>query len=326
MIQVVQYKEGHRHLWNNFVAEAKNGVFLFNRDYMDYHAERFCDNSLMFFNERDQLIAILPANISGDVLVSHAGLTFGGVLSNVAMKVELMLAIFDSMISQASHYDLRSIVYKAVPHIYHRLPAEEDLYALFRNGAHLFRRDVSVTIALQEKRLPLTKGRKSALKQAKKAGLQIARSFQFEAFLNLEKHLLESKYGIRPVHTSSEMQRLATRFPDNIKLFAAHQNDEILGGVIIYESEQVAHAQYIGANEKGRRAGALDAIMAYLINDYYASKKFFDFGISTENGGRTLNAGLIENKQAYGARAVVHDFYELPLRNRDALHPTTTAA
>jgi hypothetical protein len=84
--------------------------------------------------------------------------------------------------------------------------------------------------------------------------------------------------------------------------------------VIIYESCQVAHAQYIGTTSEGRKVGALDLIMSYLINDYYAQKKYFDFGISTEDDGRYLNTGLIENKQGFGARAVVYDFYEIDMQ------------
>ena len=84
-------------------------------------------------------------------------------------------------------------------------------------------------------------------------------------------------------------------------------------GVIIYESRHVAHAQYIGTSSEGRKTGALDLIIEYLINDYYAAKPYFDFGISTEDGGRYLNTGLVENKQSYGARAIVHDFYELEI-------------
>ena len=35
--------------WNRFVAQSKNGTFLFDRRYMDYHADRFQDHSLMFY-------------------------------------------------------------------------------------------------------------------------------------------------------------------------------------------------------------------------------------------------------------------------------------
>ena len=87
----------------------------------------------------------------------------------------------------------------------------------------------------------------------------------------------------------------------------------MVGGVVIYESRHVAHAQYIAATEEGKEMGATDVILNFLIKEYYSEKKYFDFGISTENEGKYLNVGLIDNKEGYGARGVVYDFYKLDL-------------
>lgn len=311
-IKVATYCAAHKAEWDKFVDSAKNGVFLFRRDYLEYHSDRFPDASLVFFDEDDQLIALLPATMNDGVLSSHAGLTFGGVISGASMKVELMLDVFEAMLDHARKAGCTRLLYKAVPHIYHRVPAEEDLYALFCNGARLYRRDVSATIDMSQ-RLPLSKGRKWSIKQAMKAGIDVARSFEFETFMAIEERVLESRHGARPVHTASELRLLANRFPEHIKLFAATRGGEMLAGVVIYESPLVAHAQYIGATDEGRAAGAADLVISHLINDYYRDKKYFDFGISTEEGGRRLNAGLAKNKQGFGGRAVVYDFYELDL-------------
>jgi hypothetical protein len=106
---------------------------------------------------------------------------------------------------------------------------------------------------------------------------------------------------------------LAGRFPDNIRLFAAHRGGEMLAGVVIYETPRVAHTQYIGANEEGRKLGALDLICQYLLGERYVAKHYFDFGISNEDDGLYLNSGLIRNKESYGARATVFDRYSLDL-------------
>lgn len=312
-IKVVTYDESYKRVWEDFVDAAKNGVFLFKRDYMEYHADRFPDRSLLFFDKDIRLIALLPATANdGEVLSSHAGLTFGGVVSGDSMKVGLMLEIFDALVAYARDAGFKRLIYKAIPHIYHRVPAEEDLYALFRNHARLFRRDVSSTIEMSE-RLPFSAGRKWSIKQALKNSIEVRRSFDFETFIEIEEHVLESRHGTRPVHTASELRLLATRFPDQIKLFAASRGDEMLAGVVIYESAQVAHAQYIGATDAGKAVGATDAVINHLINDYYLDKKYFDFGISTEDAGQRLNAGLAENKHGFGGRAVVYDFYEIDL-------------
>jgi hypothetical protein len=310
-LQVVRYSAEHKGAWDDFVKKSKNGIFLFQRDYVEYHVNRFPDHSLMFYDERGQLLALLPATVSDGAFSSHAGLTFGGVVSDTNMKVALMLEVFEAVRFYLKNQGIAKVIYKAAPHIYHRIPAEEDLYALFRNGARLFRRDVSSTIEMKE-RLPFTKGRKYALKLASRHGLKVTRSFDFKTFMAIEAHVLQ-KYDAKAVHTDVEIGLLAQRFPENMKLFAAYQEKEMLAGVIIYESCQVAHAQYIGVSDEGKKLGALDLIMNHLINDYYTEKKYLDFGISTEDNGRRLNTGLIENKQGFGGRAVVYDFYEIDI-------------
>jgi hypothetical protein len=311
-IRVARYEASQKPVWDRFISQSKNGSFLFYRDYVDYHADRFPDHSLMFFNEDETLAAVMPATLKDTTLSSHGGLTFGGVVSDAKMKTAHMLDIFETAKAYLKDQGVERIIYKAVPHIYHLIPAEEDLYALFRNNARLIRRDVSSAIDLKQK-LNFSKGRKYEIKQAQKCGLEVSNISDFQSFMAIEEQVLSSKYGSKPVHTADELQLLAGRFPDNIKLFGATRNDNLLAGVVIYESTNVAHAQYIAANDEGKTCGALDLVMDYLINEYYATKKYFDFGISTENNGQHLNVGLIENKQSFGARAVVYDFYQLDL-------------
>ena len=276
---------------------------------MDYHADRFDDHSLMAYQD-GRLIAILPANRAGDALISHGGLTFGGFVTGEKMRVSAMLDLFAALLRHARDVGVRTVVYKPAPHIYHRVPAEEDLYALFRHRARLVRCDVSSAIRLAD-RLPLTKGRKCGLKLARANHVAAGRSDAIEEFMEMEATLLREKYGVRPTHTATEMRLLADRFPENIKLFAAYRGPALLGGVVVFETPRVAHAQYIAATDAGRELGALDAVMDHLLNEVYRDTAYFDFGISTEQDGRYLNEGLIENKESYGARAVVYDRYEL---------------
>jgi hypothetical protein len=309
MIRVVQYQAEHRRLWDEFVARAKNGVFLFQRDYMEYHADRFTDHSLMFFAD-ERLVALMPANVADNTLVSHGGLTFGGIVSDERMKTPLMLEVFDALCAHLPDAEINKLIYKAVPHIYHDLPAEEDLYALFRHRAQLTRRDVSSTI-FQPQRPAMSKDRKWRIRQGQKSGLEIRPSDDYEHFMAIVTQVLWTRHQLKPVHTAAELRLLAGRFPANIKLFGAYQDAQMLAGVVVYESRQVAHAQYISSTEEAREMGAADLLLDYLISDHYAAKRYFDFGISTEESGWHLNTGLINNKEGFGARAVLYDFYEL---------------
>jgi hypothetical protein len=259
------------------------------------------------------LIALLPANRVNDTVESHGGLTFGGSISDSRMTAGRMLQVISELSVDRRARGVKKLVYKAVPHIYHLLPAEEDLYALFVHGARLVRRDVSSTIATDQ-RLPLAKDRKYRFKLAQTQGLRVERSQNLSQFMAIAEANLESRYASKPVHTAAEIQLLANRFPENVKLFAANCDGEMLGGAIIYESTNVAHTQYIGTTPKGRALGALDAVMDFLLNEVYLEKPYFDFGISTVDNGRSLNHGLIRNKESYGARSTVYDFYELDLK------------
>ncbi|MGA2587200.1 MAG: GNAT family N-acetyltransferase [Candidatus Aminicenantales bacterium] len=308
-MKIQRYDESYKTLWDDFVRTSKNGVFLFYRDYMEYHADRYKDFSLLFFDGRNKLKAVLPASVAGETVISHGGLTFGGVVSGVKMKMSAMLEIFDSLSRFLRENGVRRLIYKAVPHIYHMMPAEEDLYALFLLGARLVRRDVSSAIA-RDPRIAFNRDRQRGIRQGKEAGLEIGRDLDFAGFMTLAQEALTEKYRLRPAHTPEEMAMLAGRFPDHIKLFTARKERVLTGGVIVYESSQVAHAQYKFANSEGRECGAADLVLDYLIHDYYREKPYFDFGISTEQDGRYLNAGLIENKERYGARSIVYDFYE----------------
>jgi hypothetical protein len=311
-MKITKYTIKNKNLWNEFVRNSKNGHFFFQRDYMEYHSNRFDDFSLMVFDETDKLIAILPANIKENIVYSHQGLTFGGFLVDDKMKTETMLDIFESLKLFLKEHGMKTIVYKCIPYIYHIKPSEEDRYALFRNDAKLIRRDVTSTIDLTEQ-VRYSKGRKWTINKAKKESIEIFESDNYETFWELLTKVLESNHEAKPVHTLEEIKKLALLFPKNIKLFLAKKDKKIVSGTLIYENQNIVHTQYLANSEEGREVGALDLLIDYLIKDIYKNKKYFDFGISNEDAGRYLNTGLIAQKEGFGARAVAHDFYELEM-------------
>src|SRR5204862_427473 len=85
---------------------------------------------------------------------------------------------------------------------------------------------------------------------AAKNGVEVSESSDFETFMGIEARVLAERHGARPVHTAAELTMLASRFPENIRLFAAHRAGRMIAGVVVYASGRVAHAQYIGATEE----------------------------------------------------------------------------
>jgi hypothetical protein len=310
-LRVEPYCATMRRAWDDHVTTSRAPHFMFLRDYMEYHADRFEDCSLMIF-EGARLVAVLPASRHGDVVRSHGGLTFGGFVTDDAMTAHKMLATFETATAHFRRLGIRRLIYAPVPHIYHEIPAEEDVYALFRLGARLIQRDLSSTIARGRQPRP-SKGRRSSAKRAANEEFSIERSLDFQAFMDIARTMLEARFGQSPTHTGEELARLATAFPESIRLFTASDGSTQLAGIVVYETRCVAHTQYIAASDEGRKRGALDAILAHLLTDVYASKRFFDFGISTERDGHYLNSGLVRNKESYGGRGITYDRYELEL-------------
>ena len=314
MLSIVRYTEDKAEEWNKFNVKSKNSLFMFDRNYMDYHKDRFADHSLMFYDD-DELIAILPMSEKDHKLISHGGLTYGGFISGEKMKQHTMLSCFDSLIKYAREKGIENIRYKCIPHIYHKQPAEEDRFALFYYGATLDTVDVSTYVKLDNP-LKMPKGRKAQISRARRELVEVVELDElknYEEFIDLENEVLMERHNVKAVHTGKEMKLLYDKFPNNIHLYSAMKNGKIIAGTIIYEYDNVIHTQYMAANEEARVIGALDLTISYVINKYKEKKEWLDFGISTEHDRIFLNEGLCSQKESFGGRTGVYEIWEMKI-------------
>lgn len=309
-ITVVPYEAAMAASWNAANDAALNGHFLFNRDFMGYHAERFTDASLVFL-WNDAPLAIFPANRHGDQLHSHQGLTFGGIVHD-DVRAEQLMEMLEALVARARADGARTIVWKAMPAIYHRAPAEASLYALFRHGATCTQRDVTHAIAYHAPG-QRSRRRRRCLRESGRSGLVLGWDDNWDEFWLVLTEVLGRRHNRVPVHTPGEMRLLASRFPDNIRLFVARKDGATVAGVVMFLTPFVAHAQYVAANRHGQALRALDAVFDALIACYANSRRYFDFGISTEDEGRYLNVGLAGYKQEWGGGCVTQDTYAIAL-------------
>lgn len=314
MFEIRRYTPEHVDEWNQFVAESKNGVFLFDRRYMDYHSDRFCDHSLMFYSD-GRLLAVLPAHQSGDTLCSHNGLTYGGLVMSPRLTVVQTMHLFREMNDYLHSQGIRHVSYKAIPWIYHRLSAEEDLYALYHEcHARIVARDFATNIYLSAG-LRWERVRRRGIVRARNAGVVVERSDHYEAFWQVLADNLMNKYGVKPVHSLQEIELLHGRFPQNIQLYQAVREGKVLGGVVLYISSQVVHAQYSSASPEGKKLGVIDLLYDQIFKDY-RDYPYFDFGRSTEHpDGSGLNENLVFQKEGYGGRGLCYDIYEWDVKS-----------
>ena len=265
------------------------------------------------FYLKDKLYALLPANAKGDTLQSHGGLTYGGLIMDAHATADNIVTLFAEMNDWLRRQGFRHVLYKAVPWVYHLLPAEEDLYAIYRScNARLVARDIASVIDMQRP-LKWSRDRKYGINRARTNQIEIEQSLDFEGFWKVLDWNLMHTYGARPVHTLEEINLLHSRFPHNIVLYTARKDGEVIGGTVIYLTPQTAHAQYISANEEGKHLRVIDAIYNKVLHEDLVDFRYFDFGKSTEDQGHRLNSSLIYQKEGFGGRGVCYDWYEWDL-------------
>lgn len=313
MFEIRRYTAERADEWNAFVAASKNGTFLFDRRYMDYHGDRFEDCSLMVYF-KSRLYALLPANRLDDTLYSHQGLTYGGLVMSDSSTTAFVRELFREMNDWLREAGVRKVVYKHVPWIYASLPAEEDLFALANVcRASLSSRDVGSVVMLN-RRLKFSTLRSRCVKKALKAGVEIRESQDCSEFWPLLEANLKAKYDARPVHSLGEIALLRSRFPRQIRLFVACREGRVIGGTLLYICARTVKTQYISANEEGRRVGALDLLFTTLMDQCSENgAEYFDFGTSNLPDNNDLNDSLIFQKEGFGGRAVCYDIYEYSL-------------
>ena len=309
-MHIVKYDQTYKERWDAFVKASRNGTFLFYRDYMEYHRDRFEDYSLMLMSDDYEILAMLPANVVENRLYSHQGLTYGGWIMGYRTFGNDPLAWFEILKEYLTSHGIVSLQYKPVPHIYHTHPCEEDLYALFRQNARLTVRNLSTVI---EMRNPIKSSRlgKRAIKRQKASDIIVKELNCADEFWPIIVEDRRVRHNTKPVHNAAEMNLLHGYFPKNIRFFGAYKDGKIEAGAVIYYDRDVIHLQYAAATPYGKDIYATDVIYHELIFNICKEAKCFDFGISNENAGQYLNEGMVHHKEEFGGRSVVYDAYTL---------------
>lgn len=312
-INIIRYTPEYKKVWDDFTASSKNGTFLFFRNYMDYHAHRIKDFSLMVY-KGNRLTALLPASEHGKSIRSHGGLTYGGLIMGRDFSGEIAVETLKSIIEFYGSNGFSEILYRPVPHIYHRYPADEDIYALYRCNAAFDECNISSVIDLSR---PITFNERNRryVRKATAAGLTVTAEDDFAEYWALLENLLRKRYNTTPVHDLAEISRLRELYPDRIRLFGARDGSgELQAGVVLYYCGECVHCQYIASSEAGKSTGALPLIFSHILAKECGNARYFDFGTSNENHGLYLNTGLLAQKNGMGGRAIAYQGYRITIR------------
>ena len=313
-IAVRRYQTADFLAWNAFVSKSKNSTFLFDRNYMEHHDAKFTDFSLVIqTGQRWQ--AVLPANIVDDVLHSHQFLTYGGLVFGDGLKQIEVIEILKAILIFLENLNIKTLIFKLIPIIYHKKPADDLSYALWLANAHLIGRDSLKVVDLRQD-FKISKTRQEGIRRGQKNELKIVEEALFEPFWNqvLAPNMLR-RHGTKPIHSAAEIQDLQVKFPANIRHFNVYLKNQIVAGTTVFVCDNVVHPQHISALENRTELGSIDFLYHYLITNVFAAFHYFDFGCSNLSFGKKLDKDLIFWKETYGASTVVQDFYEIQTKN-----------
>lgn len=308
-VSVKRYDRSQSQAWDDFVNGSRTPMFMFNRGFMDYHADRFKDFSMMFYVD-GELTAVFPASDHGDEVRSHGGLTYGGLICARSVRQHTVDDCFALLREFCAEQGKTSILYKQIPYIYQVIPGEEDAYSLFRAEAVAVKVEPSTVIDLANP-CKMPKGRKAQISRAKREGVVVRETEDFETFIALENQVLGSRHNLTAVHTADELHLLHNRFPSRVKCVGGYLGERMVAGTVLFIYDTVVHTQYMAADDEACRIGALDLVVAEQISRFSPTHRFLDFGISSENGGQYLNQGLISQKESFGGRTVVYRTYQM---------------
>jgi hypothetical protein len=310
---ICRYRPEDAPAWDRFIGASINGTFLHTRKFLSYHGNRFDDQSLIIRDEHGAMVGVLPAAVDPDdprCVTSHPGITYGGVVHAGELYGTTMVNVLEQCVNYYRTRGFRRFRYKTIPTIYHQFPAEDDIYALFRLGAALWRTDLCAVIDHRARR-PLSRNRKTGLKRS--MGIEVSADPRFLSdFWVILEDQLEQRHNVNPVHTIAEIQDLMTRFPTDIACMTGHFNGQVTAGLLLFLTPLVTRAQYSGATDTAREISALDRVFDWCIAaSAQRQARYFDLGNSNEADGQVLNMGLHRYKVGLGAGSMTQRFFEL---------------
>lgn len=308
--EVRYYTAEDRPAWDAFIEKNVPHLFQFQRRYMEYHAHKFVDRSLVFIYEGN-IIGVFPAVICQDdsnQMVSHAGLTFGSFIVEKKTNFENLKLLIERAIEFIKSNDIKLLKIKLLPTLYQGSVAELIKFVCIQY--HKVNKFLLTPTAIIDtsRHTVIQERRARQQKKAQKSSVQVIGNNAFEPFWNnvLIPNLKE-RFGVYPVHALPEIKYLHELFPENITQLNAYLKGEIVAGITLFHFGNIIKLQYISATEEGKNIGALDLILKTLMHEAMGSYDFIDMGTCAIPETNDLNIGLWYWKKGFGSKAMNYE-------------------
>ncbi|WP_431136482.1 FemAB family protein [Psychroserpens mesophilus] len=310
------YHSEFKNQWNEFVANSQNATFLFHRDFMEYHQDRFEDFSLMVY-AGNKLLAIFPANKVNGTVHSHQGLTYGGLFFRDQLNLKDVEVVIAKLLEFLKTHKIRSVIVKLLPEFYH-FESFKTICDLqnFKNTSILKQNIVMAIDYHQDFKINKTKIKR--FKKLQTNGYSIKEGqLEFNVFWNrlLVKRLAE-KHNSKPVHSLSEIAYLHSKFEDEILQYNIYRDEEILAGITIFKKGKIVKSQYGMASIEGEKVNALDMLFVFLIYKFKEEgMQYFSMGTVSNDTKLGYSKGMLNQKKELGCDQYVQNILKIEMND-----------
>ena len=198
-------------IWENFYGNCNQSTFLHSQNYISYHKDKFEDYSLIIEKE-DKLVGLFPAAISLNdkcSIISHPGITYGGILHQGKIYGELMVNCIEDLCNYYKHSGFKFLYYKVVPSFYHKIPAQDDIYVLNRLKASRIQNDITSVIDLFNINIRSNR-RNRSLRKAQNLNVKISEDKKYiEEYWILLNQNLKMRFNVFAVHSLKDIKLLS---------------------------------------------------------------------------------------------------------------------
>tara|TARA_B100001250_G_C19789018_1_gene785558 strand:- start:584 stop:1534 length:951 start_codon:yes stop_codon:yes gene_type:complete len=308
MIKCQKFTQSNCEDWERFISSSSNGTIFHYRKFIDYHENPpFQDSSLLFY-KKNHLIAVLPAAIKDNQFISHPGISFGSFIYNTQLSYSDTLNIINAFKNYLDQKKYKKVIITLPPDCYSKSISHYIEFCLYQLSFKYLRLELSNVVNINKK-IDEVMGdfkteNRTAIRKAKKANLIIQQSEKYDDFYSILKKNLKLRHNVIPTHTIKEIKKIKELFPNEINLFTAEHNNNVIAGVINFVcNQQTVLAFYISHNTEFQNLRPLNLLFVEIFEWAISNKyQYYDFGLFTDY--EKPNISLARFKESFGSEGV----------------------
>jgi hypothetical protein len=271
--------------WNDFVAGANNGTIFHRQDFLAYHpAGRFNFHHLMFYRD-EELVAVLPGAVVGEMFKSPIGASFGGLVVNKYLGIEDADQLIKAFIRYCADHRIKEVYLTPPMQVYSQTFDEVIEYGMHYNHfitiSALYSSVIDFT-RIHDKQ-DLSQNTRHKVNTAVNKGVRIVEGNDFDTFYPI---LLEnkSKFEATPTHTLAELKKIDALLPGAITLFLAYHNDQPIAGELLFAANRTCVLNFYTMHRyEHRNLFAVNYLIEHAIRWCNAHGfKYYDYGVSAD--------------------------------------------